>query len=62
MGELGLMGIVVPESLGGAGLDYLAYSIAMEEISRLAIELIIVFKAVKLFTTLPEAVPQLVSS
>lgn len=34
MGELGLMGIVVPESLGGAGLDYLAYAIAMEEISR----------------------------
>ena len=35
MGELGLMGIVVPESLGGAGLDYLAYAVAMEEISRL---------------------------
>ena len=34
MGELGLMGIAVPESLGGAGLDYLAYAIAMEEISR----------------------------
>ena len=24
----------VPESLGGSGLDYLAYAIAMEEISR----------------------------
>ncbi len=34
MGELGLMAIVVPESLGGAGLDYLAYAIAIEEISR----------------------------
>ncbi|XP_020288155.1 short-chain specific acyl-CoA dehydrogenase, mitochondrial [Pseudomyrmex gracilis] len=34
MGELGLMGLCVPESLGGTGLDYLAYSIAMEEISR----------------------------
>lgn len=34
MGELGLMGITVPEELGGPGLDYLAYSIAMEEISR----------------------------
>ena len=34
MGELGLMGIVVPENLGGAGLDYLAYAIAMEEVSR----------------------------
>lgn len=34
MGELGLMGVVVPEELGGAGLDYLAYAIATEEISR----------------------------
>ena len=34
MGELGLMAMDVPEELGGAGLDYLAYSIAMEEISR----------------------------
>ncbi|KAG8234849.1 hypothetical protein J437_LFUL014698 [Ladona fulva] len=34
MGDLGLMGIDVPEELGGTGLDYLAYSIAMEEISR----------------------------
>jgi butyryl-CoA dehydrogenase len=28
------MGIVVPEDFGGAGLDYLAYAVAMEEISR----------------------------
>lgn len=34
MGDLGLMGIAAPEELGGAGLDYLAYAIAMEEISR----------------------------
>lgn len=34
MYDLGLMKINVPESLGGTGLDYLAYSIAMEEISR----------------------------
>ncbi|XP_063980071.1 short-chain specific acyl-CoA dehydrogenase, mitochondrial isoform X2 [Diachasmimorpha longicaudata] len=34
MGELGLMAIAVPESLGGTGLDYLAYAIALEEISR----------------------------
>lgn len=34
MGELGLMGLCVPETLGGTGLDYLAYTIAMEEISR----------------------------
>lgn len=34
MGELGLMAIAVPEEYGGTGLDYLAYSIAMEEVSR----------------------------
>ncbi|CAH1392881.1 unnamed protein product [Nezara viridula] len=34
MGELGLMGISVPEKYGGAGLDYLSYAIALEEISR----------------------------
>ncbi|KAL4711940.1 hypothetical protein ACJJTC_006109 [Scirpophaga incertulas] len=34
MGDLGLMAIAVPEELGGAGLDYLAYAIALEEISR----------------------------
>lgn len=34
MGELGLMGLCVPEALGGTGMDYLAYAIAMEEISR----------------------------
>jgi len=34
MGELGLMAVEVPEEFGGAGLDYLAYAIATEEISR----------------------------
>jgi butyryl-CoA dehydrogenase len=34
MGELGLMGIDIPEKYNGAGLDYTAYVIAMEEISR----------------------------
>jgi len=34
MGELGLMGIAVPDEYGGAGMDPLAYAIAMEEISR----------------------------
>jgi butyryl-CoA dehydrogenase len=34
MGELGLMGIAIPEEHGGAGMDPLAYAIAMEEISR----------------------------
>jgi isovaleryl-CoA dehydrogenase len=34
MGELGVLGITVPESEGGAGMGYLAHMIAMEEISR----------------------------
>ncbi|XP_018412882.1 PREDICTED: short-chain specific acyl-CoA dehydrogenase, mitochondrial [Nanorana parkeri] len=34
MGQMGLLAVEVPEELGGAGLDYLAYSIAVEEISR----------------------------
>lgn len=34
LGELGFMGMMVPEQYGGAGLDTLSYVIAMEEISR----------------------------
>jgi alkylation response protein AidB-like acyl-CoA dehydrogenase len=34
MAELGLMGMVFPEEYGGAGMDYVCYSIAIEEISR----------------------------
>lgn len=34
MGEAGLFGITTPDSYGGAGLDSLAYSIVMEELSR----------------------------
>ncbi|MGB0384377.1 MAG: acyl-CoA dehydrogenase [Ardenticatenaceae bacterium] len=34
MGELGLMGIEVPEKYGGAGMDTLAYVLAIEEISK----------------------------
>ncbi len=33
LGELGMMGIFVPEKWGGAGLDVLSYAIAMEEVS-----------------------------
>jgi butyryl-CoA dehydrogenase len=33
MGELGLMGVAVPEALGGAGMDTLSYVLAMEEVS-----------------------------
>jgi butyryl-CoA dehydrogenase len=32
--ELGLTGIAIPEEFGGAGMDHLSYSIAIEEIAR----------------------------
>lgn len=34
LGELGLLGVTVPENYGGAGMGYLEHCIAMEEISR----------------------------
>lgn len=34
LGELGLMGVCVPAALGGAGADYLAYTLVVEELSR----------------------------
>ena len=34
MGDLGLLGITVPEEMGGAGMGYLAHVIAVEEIAR----------------------------
>ena len=33
MGELGLLGVTVPEEYGGAGMGYLAHVIAVEEIA-----------------------------
>ncbi len=34
LGEMGLLGLTVPEAYGGSGMGYLAHTIAMEEISR----------------------------
>lgn len=34
LAELGLMGVAVPEEVGGAGADNVSYALAMEEISR----------------------------
>ncbi|WP_223424889.1 isovaleryl-CoA dehydrogenase [Tateyamaria pelophila] len=34
MGELGLLGITVPEEYGGAGMSYLAHTVAVEEVAR----------------------------
>ncbi len=36
MGELGLLGITVEEEFGGAGMGYLAHTVAVEEISRVS--------------------------
>ena len=34
MGELGLLGVPWPESLGGAGMDYISYIIAINEMAK----------------------------
>ena len=34
LGEMGFMGMVVPEEYGGAGVDYLSYILALEEIAK----------------------------
>ena len=59
MGELGLMGIEVPEEYGGAGLDTLCYVLAMEEISKacashgvvMSVQNSLVCSGIKLFGT-----------
>ena len=34
MGELGLMGVAIPEKYGGAGMDYVCYALSLIEISK----------------------------
>ncbi len=34
LGEMGLMGVMVPQEYGGAGMDLIAYVVALEEISK----------------------------
>ncbi len=34
LGELGLMGVLVPQDWGGAGMDAVSYALALEEVSR----------------------------
>lgn len=36
MGELGLMGITVPEQYGGAAMDFTSYIIAINELSKVS--------------------------
>ena len=33
MAELGLLGVIIPEEYGGAGLDYASLAIVMEEVA-----------------------------
>src|SRR5580704_2966617 len=33
LGEMGLMGMMVPEEFGGAGMDAVSYAMAIEEVS-----------------------------
>jgi alkylation response protein AidB-like acyl-CoA dehydrogenase len=34
LGEMGIMGVAVPEEYGGAGMDYVSYALVVSEISR----------------------------
>src|ERR1700733_9176587 len=34
LGRMGLLGVIVPETLGGAGMGYVEYVLAIEELSR----------------------------
>src|SRR3979411_3136586 len=34
LGEMGLLGVIFPEALGGAGMGYVEYVLAIEELSR----------------------------
>jgi hypothetical protein len=34
LGEMGLLGVIFPESMGGAGMGYVEYALAIEELSR----------------------------
>ena len=34
LGELGVMGVLVPEEYGGAGMDALAMSVVVEEVAK----------------------------
>jgi butyryl-CoA dehydrogenase len=34
LGEMGMLGVVYPEDLNGAGMDYVSYAVAVEELSR----------------------------
>ncbi len=53
MGELGLMGIPVPEELGGAGMDTVAYAAAVMELARVDASVAITMAAHTSLGTMP---------
>jgi short-chain 2-methylacyl-CoA dehydrogenase len=55
MGELGLMGIPVPEEYGGAGADTISYALAIEELARIDSSVAITVAAHTSLGTMPIA-------
>ncbi|PTM56802.1 acyl-CoA dehydrogenase [Desmospora activa] len=53
MGELGLMGIPVPEKWGGAGFDYTSYILALEELSQVSATVGVILAVHTSVATLP---------
>jgi short-chain 2-methylacyl-CoA dehydrogenase len=53
MGELGLMGMTVPEEYGGAGADTVSYAIAVEELTRIDSSVAITMAAHHSLGTMP---------
>jgi short-chain 2-methylacyl-CoA dehydrogenase len=53
LGELGLMGMTIPEDYGGAGTDTLSYAIAVEELTRIDSSVAITVAAHHSLGTLP---------
>jgi short-chain 2-methylacyl-CoA dehydrogenase len=53
LGELGLMGMTIPEDYGGAGTDTLSYAIAVEELTRVDSSVAITVAAHHSLGTLP---------
>jgi short-chain 2-methylacyl-CoA dehydrogenase len=53
LGELGLMGMTIPEAYGGAGADTVSYAIAVEELTRIDSSIAITVAAHHSLGTLP---------
>src|SRR2546429_2701579 len=53
LGELGLMGMTIPEEYGGAGADTVSYAIAVEELTRIDSSVAITVAAHHSLGTLP---------